>query len=257
MVYNVTIVTGEFTYMKIAIIDDLSTDRDTISTLVQSYFSIHCIHIPLVLQTFESGDIFLHTFSQNSFDIIFIDYYMDGLCGLDTAFAIREKDKSVKLIFTTASKDYAIAGYRVQASGYLIKPITLEEFTETMSLMDINKILKQQYIEIPSGYTVIKLPLKDIVYCDITGHYVQIHTINFGTQCSRMTFTELQNLLTPYPEFLMCYRGCMINMNHVTHIDDLNFHMDCGERIPFRKRDNTGILKVYSEFLFNKVRNQK
>ncbi len=242
--------------MKIAVIDDISTDIELTSKHIHTYFVKHCIDMPFAIETFQSGEEFLKVFKRNSYDIIFVDYYMDGLSGLDTAFAIRQLDRSAKIIFTTASRDYAIDSYKVQASGYLVKPISYENFSEILSLIDLKKIKEKSFIQITSGYHTVKIPLSDIIYCDISGHYVQIHTMNLGIQRSRMTFDKLKTMLMPFPEFLLCYRGCIINMNHIDHISDLIFFLDNGERIPLCKKQHNEILKNYSEFLFDKVRNQ-
>ncbi|MCI8407755.1 MAG: response regulator transcription factor [Lachnospiraceae bacterium] len=241
--------------MKIAIVDDLNKDIEIISNYLNTYFSKHCMNMPISIYTFQSGEELLYDFKRDAFDFIFIDYYMNGMSGLDTTFAIRKLDPLVSIIFTTASRDYAVDSYKIRASGYLVKPITYEDFSETLSLIDLKKIREQHFIQIKSGYELIKIPLNDIIYCDISGHYVQIHTTNLGIPRSRMTFQTLTNMLSPYPEFLLCYRGCIINMNNIDHTDDLTFIMNNKERIPLPKNQQNEILKAYSEFLFDKVRN--
>lgn len=242
--------------MNIAIIDDLKSDRKIVYKYLYTYFSRHCIGLPLSIRTFESGEAFLCLFAENSFDLIFIDYYMSGMSGLDTAHAIRAVDTSAVIIFTTASRDYAVDGYKVKASGYIVKPFTYGDFSEVLSIIDLQKIKDRQFIEITNGYEKVKILIKDIIFCDISGHYVQVHTGSLGIQRSRMTFACLVRLLEPYPEFLVCYRGCLINMNQIHHIDNFIFFMNGGERIPLRKKEHHEILKIYSKFLFEKVREQ-
>lgn len=243
--------------MKIAIVDDLNTDIEIISKYLNTYFTKHCIDMPLSIHTFKSGEELLCNFKRDAFDFIFIDYYMNGMSGLDTTFAIRKLDPFVIIIFTTATRDYAVDSYKIRASGYLVKPITYEDFSETLSLIDLKKVREQHFIQIKSGYELIKIPLNDIIYCDICGHYVQIHTTNLGIPRSRMTFQALTAMLSPYPEFLLCYRGCIINMNNIDHTDNLNFIMNNKEHIALPRNQHSEILKVYSEFLFDKVRNQQ
>lgn len=241
--------------MKIAIIDDLCTDVKIITDHIHTYFSGNCINLPFSVDSFQNGNAFLSIFKRYSYDFIFIDYYMEGLSGLDTAFAIRQADQFVKIIFTTASRDYAVDSYKVRASGYLVKPVSYKDFSDTLSLIDFKKIKEQHFIQITSGYDTVKIPLCDIIYCDIHGHYVQIHTVNLGIQRSRMTFSKLKDMLMVYPEFLLCYRGCIINMNYINSIDDLTFFLNNGERIPMRRKHHSEILQIYSDFLFDKVRN--
>ena len=242
--------------MKIAIIDDQRPDAELISKYIKTYFSCHCINMPVSIHIFPDGENLLSEFKRDAFEFIFIDYYMNGISGLDTAFAIRKLDQAVIIIFTTASRDFAVDSYKIRASGYLVKPISYEDFSETMSLIDLKKIKEQHFIQIKNGYEQIKIPLNDIIYCDISGHYVQIHTMNLGLQRSRMPFNSLSRMLELYSEFLPCYRGCIINMNCIDHMDDLTFVMNSNERIPLSRKQQAEILKTYSEFLFKKVRTQ-
>ena len=49
----------------------------------------------------------------------------------------------------------------------------------------------------------------------------------------------------------------IINMNNIDCIDDLTFVMINKDRIPLPRNQQNEILKIYSEFLFDKVRNQQ
>lgn len=243
--------------MNIAIIDDFSADSELLKRHLNLYFSKYCAGAPAFIRSFPNGEVFLSSFSKNTYDIIFIDCYMHALSGMETARAIRQEDSAVTIIFTTVSSDFAIESYKVKASGYLLKPISFEAFSEQMSLIDIKKLKERQFIQVANGQHTIRIPLNNIIYCDVKGHYVRIYTTGDGLQKSRISFSNLCDMLAPYPEFLICFRGCIVNMNHIAHVDDLTFFMDCGERILFSKKNQNEIMKAYSEFLFDKVRNDK
>lgn len=240
--------------MQIAIIDDTEKDIQTIKDYTLKYFSHNHPGVPLTIHEYLNGETFLMDFSQYAYDLIFIDYYMEKLSGLETAHLIRKMDVSVLLIFITASPDFAIDSYRVKACGYLLKPITYDDFSETMSLNTQNSLKKTQFVEFENGGNPVRVFLKDIIYCDISGHYAQIHTSD-KTIRIRMTFSKLTDTISPFSEFLLCYRGCTVNMKHILRIENQTFLMTNGERIPFRKKEQNDIMKTYSNFLFEKVRN--
>lgn len=58
-------------------------------------------------------------------DVIFLDIQMPYINGLEFAQIIEE---DTKIIFTTAFKDYAINGYKVNAIDYLLKPFSYANF---------------------------------------------------------------------------------------------------------------------------------
>lgn len=243
--------------MNIAIIDDSVTDQKITVSYLHTYFSYYHADIPYYIHLYSSGEEFLEHFTRCSQDLIFIDYYMKDLSGIETAKILRSMDNQVLLFFTTCSCDYAIECYKVRASGYLVKPFSYAELAELMMLSNIERLKDRQFIQVQNGMEQIKILIVEIMYCDVAGHYTQIHTKSSGIKRIRMAFSDLVQLLIPFPEFISCYRGCLINMNYIASIDNLTFLLQCGERIPFRKKDHAKIMETYSEFLFEKVRNRK
>lgn len=240
--------------MYVAIVEDSSKDCEILCGNLKKYFLQEGICIPLEIETFKSGEAFLQSFSPHSYEIIFMDYYMSGLTGVETALNIRKTDKIVKIIFTTTSKDFAIDGYKVGASGYLVKPYSYSSFCECVSLLDAKSIKNQQTIKIFGNGKTHRIPLSEIIYCDVYGHYIQIHTKNLGLQKIRTSFSYFSTLLSPYSEFLLCNRGCFVNMNYIADIGQFVFVMDNGESVPFKQREHQKLLKAYSRFIFDKVR---
>lgn len=204
------------------------------------------------IEEYDSGLAFLEHFTKESFDMIFLDQYMDGLSGMETAQKIREMDKLVPLIFVTTSRDFAVDSYSVRACGYLVKPYSYEDFSKAMQLTDMGKIRAARFILIGEE----RVLLREIIWCDRDDHYVRIHTDRRGILRLRSSFAELERVLAPYPQFMSCYRGCMINADRVQRMDDLNFLMDNQDLVPFRKRDKKNIEKQYSTYLFRRIREE-
>ena len=115
--------------MQVAIIDDLAVCRQDIKEYLLRYIRENYQGEEPELDEFESGTRFLDAFRPQVYDVIFIDQYMEGMSGMDTAREIRKLDEEAALIFVTTSSDHAVDSYGVRASGYLIKPFTYEERT--------------------------------------------------------------------------------------------------------------------------------
>ena len=58
-------------------------------------------------------------------DLLFVDINMPGLSGLDFVRALPSRPL---VIFTTAYSEYALEGFRVDATDYLLKPIGYADF---------------------------------------------------------------------------------------------------------------------------------
>lgn len=236
--------------MRTAIIDDLALCRKEIHNCLCQYLNNYYTGETPDIEEFSSGEEFLSCFQPEMWDIIFIDQYMTGLSGIETARKIREKDRLVALIFVTTSKGHAIESYGVRACGYLVKPFAYETFERTMELAGVEKIRNARFISVEQE----NILLREILWCDRDGHYIQIHTDRRGLLRFRFSLGDLSALLAPYPQFLTCYKGCIVNADRVERIDGLDFLMDTGARIPFAQREKKKLEGLFSSYLFQRER---
>ena len=236
--------------MKIAIIDDLVESINEIRSCIDRFFQEYYINETPDIYDYFSGEEFLANFQKDSFDLIFIDQYMNGLSGINTAKKIRQVDELVVLVFITSSRDHAVDSYQVRASGYLLKPFTYIDFKNTLLIIGMEKLKNARFICIENE----KILLREILWCNIDGHYIQIHTTQRGILRYRLPFKTVIDKLQKYSQFLVCYKGCLINLDHVEKIDDVDFILTTGEKIAFSKRYKKKIETNYHTYLFQKAR---
>lgn len=100
------------------------------------------------LHTFRSGEDALAFVEDNVVDVAFLDMEMPGIHGLELAKRLKNSDPNIRIVFVTAYSHYALDAWRVDASGYLLKPYTAQ---------DIHKELaKCNYRPLPSRKVVIQ-----------------------------------------------------------------------------------------------------
>lgn len=239
--------------MRIAIIDDLAKSRVLLTDCLYRYLQEYYAGDTTLIDEFESGEQFLTHFSLKNYDLIFIDQYMDGLSGMETAHKIRMTDSLTALVFVTTSKDHAVDSYGVRASGYLVKPFSYEDFEATMKLARVEKIRSAQFFLFEDK----KILLREILWCNQDGHYTQIHTVKRGILRFRSPFLELEEMLSAYSQFLTCYRSCIVNLEHVDRVDEMDtFLLDNGEKILFSQRERKKIEAAYHAWLFRQEREE-
>lgn len=238
--------------MKIAIIDDLLECRNEIQSCLHRFFNQHYAKEFFSIEEFSCGEDFLSVFQKDSYDLVFIDQYMKSLSGIETAQQIRELDKLVTLIFITTSKDHAIDSYQVRAGGYLLKPFSYEEFEQTLLLQDMTRLRNARFICVDNE----KILIHDILWCNVDGHYIHIHTHERGDLRFRMRFAAVSDMLLEYQQFLTCYKGCIVNLDHVDCLEDQAFLLTTGDKILFSKRDEKKIEYDYHTYLFQKAREE-
>lgn len=236
--------------MRAAIIDDLAACRDEIRCCLSRYLRENYAGETPEIEEFESGEDFLSRFAPETFDIIFIDQYMNGLSGIATAGKIREKDGFVALVFVTSSLDHAVDSFGVRACGYLVKPYSYEKFVKTLELAHISKIRSARFIRLEQN----KILLREILWCDRDEHYVQIHTEKRGVLRFRSPFAELARLLSSYTQFAACYKSCIVNLERVERLDGLTFLMDTGDKVPFSGQRKKEMETLFDEYTFQRER---
>lgn len=159
--------------------------------------------------------------------LLFLDIQMPELSGIEFAKILPAE---TRVIFTTAFKQYAIEGYKVNALDYLMKPISYEDF-----LASANKALdwftvsqkQQTYAEdrfmfVKSDYKLIRVPLDDILYIEGLKDYVRIYMEDGQKIMSLMNMKKLEDYL-PRPEFLRTHRSYIVHMTKTKSIDRFRF----------------------------------
>lgn len=121
--------------MKLALVDDDAEIRSLLRAYVQRYNTEYGTSISTY--DFTRGSDLLHNYERGVFDVIFLDIEMPGINGMETATQIRRIDDAVALVFVTHLAQFAVQGYEVQASDYIIKPLSYFDFA-----MKITRILK-------------------------------------------------------------------------------------------------------------------
>ena len=98
-----------------AIIDE---DPEALQLLEQYIEKTPTLHL---IGAYKSAIDAVDSIHHNHLDILFLAIHMQQISGLEFAKVV---PKNVKIVFTTAFKEYAIEAYKVNAFDYLLKPIT-------------------------------------------------------------------------------------------------------------------------------------
>lgn len=237
--------------MKIAVVDDQEKELKKVMKFVRTYCEER--KLAAALYSFSAGEELMKKTDTEVFDLIFLDIYLNEDNGMEIAAALREKGFDGMIVFSTVSTDYAISGYSVSAFDYLLKPFDYERFSETMDRCVRQMSHKQQYISVKEQRTYVKILLDDIIYTDYHNHYIQIHTPKRVIK-SYMSFGDFFRMLEPHPQFLNCYRNCVINLDHVSAMKGYDFILKTGEIIPVTRKKKTAIRQAYADYEFLRIK---
>ena len=126
-----------------------------------------------LIGTYGSAEEAMPTIQNEKIDIAFLDIQMPDFSGLQVSKMLPPE---TKVVFITAHDRFAIEGYKVNAVGYLLKPISYDEFLEvamkvqgmiqkdaTASVASEVSQPEQKTILVKSDYKMLQLAIKDII----------------------------------------------------------------------------------------------
>lgn len=199
--------------INIGIVEDSQVDQEKLSKVIASYFNKNSIEYSL--KVFNTANSFLS--SNDIFDLLFFDIFLGGsLTGMDIARKARERlGNNLVIVFITSSMAYAIEGYSVDASAYIIKPITEEEFNLKMPRI-IDKINSKisDFIILTTTEEKVSVNISDIDYIEVYGHYLT-YCVNNKKYTVRQTLSDAENKLSKFG-FFRINKFNMINMRKIS-----------------------------------------
>ena len=233
--------------MNIALVDDDKTQLALLYKVISEELSL----IPNTkISTFGSAEDFLAGWKAGSFDFIVLDIFMTGMTGVELAREIRETDEYVKLAFCTSSNEFACESYEVNAQYYLHKPITEKNILAMLKRMNIDRIEESRKITLPSGDTVAA---KNITYTEYINHVISIHQKDGKVMKSRMSQTELEEILMPFGYFCVPSKGLVVNFHAVESISDATLIVTDGTLLPISRRKTKDIKDAFAKFQMEKM----
>ena len=135
------------------------------------------------------------------------------------AFA-KSINKNIKIIFTTAYRDYAVEGFDLQAVDYLLKRIPFERLLKAVNrYFEVNaKHLKNEssqlddndFIFVRSDRRMLKITFKDILYIESLSDYIKIH-LTETCVVTRETISAIEAKL-PQKDFLRIHRSYIVSL---------------------------------------------
>ena len=195
---------------------------------------------------------------EQKVDIMFLDIQMPGLTGIDFLKSLSRKPA---VILTTAYSEYALEGYELEVTDYLVKPFEFDRFFKAVS-----KVLKttqtvmhsvssqtseivlptdQDQLFIKADNKILKLKTEEILMIIGKGAYVQIHPKVGKKIMSLQSMNKMEEILPA--NFYRVHRSSIVNINHVDSIEGHLIHIG-GEEVTLSKNKKEEFLKYIDKY---------
>lgn len=174
-----------------------------------------------ILATCKNASEAFNVINKQEVDLIFLDINMPGISGISFAKSI---NRSIKIIFTTAYREFAVDGFNLHAVDYLLKPISFERLLDALNNFSeihrksANSTIKEEtqpsFIFIRVDRRMLKLIFDEILFIESLSDYLKIHLQNNEVVVLRETITNIADKM-PSIQFLRIHRSFIINIKEV------------------------------------------
>lgn len=194
---------------------------------------------------------FLHS---DHADLMFLDIEMPKMSGLDY---LKRSTVDPLVILTTAFPEYALEGYELDIIDYLLKPVAFSRFLKAVQkAKEYNDLRHTQplvphpsYLFVRSEKRIEKIELKDILYIESFGNYVNIHT----EQKKILAYLTLKGLESQLPaqEFIKIHQSFLVSFSHISAIEGNQVFVN-NKPLPISRNYREGVMKVVEQRLLKR-----
>lgn len=158
------------------------------------------------------------TFLQNNkVDILFLDIHMDEMSGIEL---LERSNIQAEVILTTAYHEYALKGFDLNVTDYLLKPFTFGRFEQAVQKAVKNKDRGNgndiSFIFVKTEYRLEKVFLEDLLYIEGMRDYRRLHTVSKKIM-TLQTFGELESML-PSNRICRVHKSYMVAIKKIESI---------------------------------------
>jgi DNA-binding LytR/AlgR family response regulator len=171
-----------------------------------------------LMATFDNALTGLAYLKKHPVDILFLDITMDELSGVEL---LESTKVSSQVIITTAFPEYALKGYELNVTDYLLKPFTFPRFLQAAEKARVQLAepasAAMDYLFVKTEHRLEKISVPDILYIEGMRDYRRIHTQDKRIM-TLQTFGELERLL-PTEKVCRVHKSYMVGIANIEAVE--------------------------------------
>ena len=210
-----------------AIVDDERTARTGLRNYINRTHNLNCVSECSDAASFEA-----YLRQNRAPNIVFMDICMPGMSGIDF---IASHALGTAFIIVTAYEQYAIKGYDLNVTDYLLKPVSYSRFMQAVEkaahfIGARPDAGADESIFVRADGLTHRIALHDIVYLEAMENYVRV----FTTTDRIITRTTLKDILSRLPakEFIQVHKSYVVSLAHIARISGSTIIMSPFGEIP-------------------------
>ena len=182
-------------------------------------------------------------------DLLFLDIQMPGITGVEM---IRTLVDPPVIILTTAYSEYALEGFELDVTDYLLKPFSFERFSRAINKARVRLNNRNQpsptiqaessnHLMVRADHKIHRIPYESILYIKSMQEYVAYY-LTSGRIVALGSLKQLEGLLPPH-QFLRVHKSYIIAINKVKSLEGNLLHLE-DQKIPVGASYRENVLAI-------------
>lgn len=230
--------------MRAAICDDEKAMQTTLVNLLNEYKQLRGIDV--YVDKYDNGYALVRALKEKEYEIVFMDYQMEGIDGMETSRLIRSANKECIIIFVSAYPEVAVDSYEVDTFRFIVKPINKEKLFKAID--DYLKTIDYDNLLILKTHEgTWKIKTSDIIYAEAKGKHTIIRTSKSIFEI-HIHLKKIEDKLPP-EKFFRCQKSYIAGFAHIKSHTNTEITFDNGERALIGKAYTVKFKKAFQEYI--------
>ena len=203
-------------------------------------------NIDVSIDKYNNGHDLIRCLNDKEYEIVFMDYQMGNIDGIETSRLIRNRDKDCIIIFVSAYPEVAVDSYEVNTFRFIVKPINKEKLFNA-----IDDYLKSKDYDnlliLKTHEGTWKIKMSDIIYAEAKGKHTVLRTIQKTFEI-HIHLKKIEEKL-PTEKFCRCQRSYIAGFSHIENHTNAEIIFDNGERAQIGKVYASKFKRSFQEYI--------
>ena len=239
--------------MRVVICDDIQKDMETIRTAMDAYSKAHPECHVEIDEYSAATDVLYRMEKGEAYDIALMDICMPRVPGTDAAQEMLAKNPEMSVIFLTTSAEYAVEAFALNATHYLLKPFTQEQFDAALDRA-MKRTEGQELLSLNCVNGLHRVQISEIVSIESQNHYLLLRLSSGETLRLRMKLSQMFEEIQKYPEFIKVGASYVVNFDFVRSISGNSMEVQGGAKISVPRRSVEEVQRAYMEYCRKEAR---
>ena len=186
---------------------------------------------------------------KSPYDLVLLDIDLPGISGMEAAQLLRVYDETTPIIFVTNLAKYAVKGYEVGATGFIIKPVNWGNLS--MNLDRALRAIRQNVgrtVMVPTDDGMRVVPFSQLVFVEVTGHRLTYHLEDSTALEARGSLGQLEDELSGAP-VIRISKSCVANMDKIVLVRAQGMQMSTGVTLPISRTRKREVMDAVTDYL--------